>query len=124
MLGVSGLLGQSTPSGTTAEAVVTNSNLPVMEIAAICVCNSTGSAATFRLQHDVGGSSYDQSNALYYDKSVPANDSIWIRAESMGAGISLSEGDSLGIRSDTGSALTFSVYGAGAQVARPQVVRN
>lgn len=124
MLGVSGLLGQNRPSDTTAVAVVTNENLPVIEITAICVCNSTGSAATFRIHHDVAGSTYDESNALYFDKSVPANDSLWIRAESMGAGISLAKSDTLGVRSDTGDALTFSVYGAGAQIAKSQIVRN
>lgn len=124
MLAVGGLVGQIAPTDTSAVTAYEQELLPVLEVTSICVCNTTGTAATFRLFHDVGGSTYAASNALYYDKSVPANDSIWIRAESMGAGISLAKGDTLGVRSGTANALTFSVYGAGAQVARSQVVRQ
>lgn len=124
MLAVGGLIAQAAPANTSAATLYTQSNLPVLEVTAICVCNTTGTAATFRLFHDQDGTTYAANNALYYDKSVPANDSIWIRAESMGAGIFLSEGDSLGIQSGTADALTFSAYGVGAQVARSQVVRT
>jgi len=124
MLGISGLVAQLAPANTSTATLYTQSNLPSLEVSSICVCNTTGTAATFRLHHDVNGTTYAAGNALYYDKSVPANDSIWIKAESMGAGISLGEGDSLGVQSGTANALTFSVYGTGAQVAKSQIVRN
>lgn len=123
MLALSGLVAQASPTSTATATLFTQANLPVVEVTAICVCNTTGSAATFRLHHDVNGTTYGTDNALYYDKSVPANDSFWIRAESMGAGISLGKGDSIGVQTGTSNALTFTLYGAGAQVARQQVMR-
>lgn len=123
MLALSGLLAQLTPANTTVQTIFTQSNLPIVEVTAICVCNTTGSAATFRLHHDVNGTTYGTDNALYYNKSVGANDTFWIRAESMGAGISLGKGDSIGVQTGTSNALTFTLYGAGAQVARQQVMR-
>lgn len=123
MLALSGLVAQSRPTSTATATLFTQANLPVVEVTAICVCNTTGSAATFRLHHDIDGTTYGAQNALYYDKSVPANDSFWIRAESMGAGISLGKGDSIGIQSGTANALTFTMYGASAQVASQQIMR-
>lgn len=102
------LLAQVRPANTTATAGLTAAMQT--EVRRIFVCNNTGSAVAFRLHHDVGGSTYDQSNALYYDKTVPANDSIVIESDA-GGGIGLAESDTLGVRTATGDALTFSFYG-------------
>lgn len=87
------------------------------EVTRIAVCNTTGTAATFRLFHDVGGTAYAVGNALYYDKSVPANDTVWITSDSIGSGIHLLATDSLGVRTGTADALTFSIYGVTADLA-------
>ena len=82
------------------------------EITRIIIANTTGSAATFRLFHDQGGSTYDESNALIYDFSIASGaffDSL--QSFNTGNGITLVPTDTLGIRSGTGNALTFNVYG-------------
>ncbi len=115
MLAAGALLAQIRPADTLAQAAFT-AQMGV-EITAIAICNSTGSAATFRLHHDQGGSTYDIGNALYYDTSIAANSTLWIRAESMGAGIQMDDTDSLGVRSSVANALTFSFYGQTEKLA-------
>ena len=58
------------------------------------------------------GSAYDESNALIWDFSIASGaffDSL--QSYNTGNGITLVPTDTLGIRSGTGNALTFSVYG-------------
>lgn len=111
------LLGQIRPANTTATAIFT-CVVPI-EISLVVVCNTTGSAAAFRLFHDESGSTYDESNALYWDKSVSANDTLFIKPESIGSGFMLNKDDTLGIRTDTANALTITVYGVTAELAEP-----
>lgn len=77
----------------------------------IVVANTTGASATCRVYHDNTGTTYGVTKALYYDKSVPANDSIVLSFGSENAGIAIKPGGSIGIRSGTAGALTFSAYG-------------
>jgi len=65
---------------------------------------------TFRLFHDQQGATYAVSNALYYDVSIPGNTTLNLDAE-MHSGITLAATDTLGCRTGTGAALTFSAYG-------------
>ena len=55
-----------------------------------------------------GSSAYDESNALIWDFSI-ASGALFDSLPSNG--ITLVPTDTLGIRSGTGNALTFSVYG-------------
>jgi hypothetical protein len=103
------LLGQLAPANTTAAALVTAAVRT--EVTLIVICNTTGSAATARLHHDVGGSTYAANNALLYDFSVPANTTTFIEAASEFAGFSLDKDDTLGVRTGTADALTFTAYG-------------
>lgn len=72
----------------------------------IYICNRTGTATTFRLHHDEDGQTFDNSNALYYDKTVAANDTFTICSE-----FYMLEGDSIGVSTDPTDNLTISVYG-------------
>jgi len=104
------LLAQSRLADTNAATLYTASIKT--EITRIIIANTTGSAATFRLFHDQGGSTYDESNALIYDFSIASGaffDSL--QSFNTGNGITLVPTDTLGIRSGTGNALTFNVYG-------------
>lgn len=113
------LLGRDRPVNTTEVSIFT-ATLPT-EVTKIFVTNTTGSAATFRIHHDVAGSgTYNQDNALYYDKNVPANDTVIIELAAPGAGIQLDPDDELIVRSGTGDALNFSAYGATADLAEQQ----
>ena len=101
------LLGQTRPGNTTAAAGYTA--VVQTEITSVLVCNTSSSSAKFRLFHDEGGSSYDQTNALFYDAVIAAGQTVSIHAEEHGLG--LEAADTLGVRTDTASALTFSIYG-------------
>ena len=103
------LLGQLSPSDATDQAFITASVRT--EITHLFVCNTTGGALTFRLFHDVGGSTYATSNALFYDKNVPANDTIEIISQCLFGGIVLAPTDTLGVRSSVANNLTFTAYG-------------
>lgn len=103
------LLAQSAPSGTTDTTAFTAAVLT--EITAIFVCNTSGGALTFRIFHDVGGSTYATSNALYYDEAINANTTreIFFRTDS--GGIMLAADDTLGVRTSAADDITFSIYG-------------
>jgi hypothetical protein len=102
-------LAQSRPSGTSAVSVFTASM--VTEVTKIVIANTTGSAADAYIFHDDDGSTFDQSTALIYNKSVPANDYITLEAGAIGGGLFVSDGGEIGVQTDTGSALTFTLYG-------------
>lgn len=106
-------LAQSRPSNTNAASVITGIDQQIVVVQLIYVCNSTASAATFRIFHDDDGTTYDQSTAICYDVSVPANTTQVIEAISdLSGGIYLTNSSAnLAIRSGTGSALTFTIYG-------------
>ena len=117
MLAAGTLLGQLRPANTSNATQLTAAI--GMEVTRIVVCNVSGGAATFRLFHDQAGTTYDQSNALRYDKNVPTGDAIEIVGDSMGAGIQLENGDSIGVRSSVANALTFTAYGVTERLAEP-----
>lgn len=108
-------LAQSRPSGTTAVSAFTA--LMPTEITRIIVCNTTGTAANMSIYHDDDGSTFDATTALYESKSVPANDSIEIKAESIGAGLMMAKNGQIGVKTGTANALTFTIYGITANIA-------
>lgn len=109
-------LAQTRPSSTTAATAYTAPSGTRVEIKKIVIANVTGSSATYRLFHDDDGTTYDQTTALAYDVSVPANSShVWSAQEDDGIG--LRAGGSVGVRTDTSNALTFTIYGV-VQIAR------
>lgn len=110
------LLAQTRPSSTSAATAYTAPAGTRVEVKKIVIANTTGSAVTYRLFHHDTGTTYDQTTALAYDVSVPANSShVWSAQEDDGIG--LRAGGSVGVRTDTNNALTFSIYGV-VQVAR------
>ena len=110
-------MAQVTPAVTT-DATAYTADLRT-EITSIFVCNTSGSAVTFRLFHDEGGTTYATTNALFYDKSVPANDTIVIRSEYAGSVIIMAPTDSLGVRTSAANDLTFSIYGVTQSAVGP-----
>jgi len=102
------LAGQLRPANTTAATLYTATLKS--EITRILIANTTGSAATFRLFHDDDGTTMDETTALVWDNSIAAGAYVDLQAYLDGAGITIAAGGSLGCRSGTGNALTFSVY--------------
>lgn len=108
------------PSGTTAVELF-QANAP-LEVTSIFMCNTSGAPATFRLFHAFNDSTtYNETTALYWDKLLPADDTLVFRPESIGAGIKLAELDRLAVRVSVANALTFTVYGVPATIAQIQM---
>ena len=104
-------LGQSRPTNTTAVSIYSPSPGERAEILQIVVCNSTATAATFRIFHDDDGTTYDETTALYWNRNVNANDTLRIWPQ-WRPGFAMRNPDgNLAVRSGTASALTFTVYG-------------
>ncbi len=122
MLASGALLGQSRP-GDTNNATLFTAQLGT-EITRIVVCNTSASPATFRIHHDVAGTTFDQSNALRYDVSLAAGEFAEIIGESQGAGLQMDSSDSIGVRSSVADALTFTTYGVTERTAERQVIRQ
>lgn len=100
-------LGQLRPADTTAASLYSPAGETAI-IKSIVVCNTTASAAAFRIFLDDNGTTYDQTTALFYDANINANETVeidtyWPMNDSTG---------NLAVRTDTGSALTFTAFGA------------
>ncbi|PIW20805.1 MAG: hypothetical protein COW34_01000, partial [Armatimonadetes bacterium CG17_big_fil_post_rev_8_21_14_2_50_66_6] len=102
------VLSQVRPSGTAAVAAYTLAANRSAIVTGVVVANTTGIAATFRLFFHATGATYDQTTALFYDKQVAANDSFHLIDLSWGLATA---GGSIGVRTDTIDALTFTFFG-------------
>ena len=111
------LLAQQRPAGTSAvEGFAATLRTEITQIA---ICNTTASPVTFSIYHDDQGSStFDQTTALQYDSTIPANSTIYLMSESMSAGWTLSRDGQIGIKTGTGNALNFSIYGVTEDISR------
>lgn len=103
------LLSQLRPANINAASAFTAS-VPT-EVTAIYVANTTGAAVSCRIFHDDDGSTFNQDTALYYDVSVPANETLVLLSAVINGGISVQPGGQIGVRSASGNALNFSIYG-------------
>lgn len=83
----------------------------------VIVVNVDVSGQTYRLFHDEDGSTYDASTALAWDRSVasggidevPETGAIYMDGDNSGT---------IGVRSGTGNALTFTLYGTRQRKSR------
>lgn len=78
-------------------------------IETIMLCNTSGSAATFRLFFDADGTTYDETTALYWDTTLAANSTLIIDLNH-GLYLDKSTGN-LAYRSSVANAITISVWG-------------
>jgi len=107
-------LAQIRVSASASTAVTTTLRT---EVTRIFVCNTSSSIATFSIYHDEDGTTYDETTALFFGATIEANTTVDIISDTLGAGIMMMRGASLGINSDTDNALTFSIYGVTEDVA-------
>lgn len=103
-----GQLGQKRPANTTAVSIYSPRTEVVAEITSFIVTNNTGTAAKFRIFHDDNGTTYDQSTTLFFDETIPANQSRELIANSWWMRDSTGN---IAVRTDTNSAITFTIYG-------------
>jgi hypothetical protein len=111
------LLAQTRPNNTTDNVAYTCGELPT-EVMLIAVCNNTAGAIAARIYHDDAAAGLSIANAIWYDKAIPANETLYFQATCQGGGLHMKKSGTIGIRSATANALTFSIYGVTAQVAQ------
>jgi hypothetical protein len=99
-------LGSSRPTNTTNTTLYTATDVRGL-IKSIRVCNTTTSDATCRVFLVPSGGSADQTTAIYYDFTIPANSTLSDDGFQV-----LESGGTIVVRSDTANALTFTVSGA------------
>ena len=106
------LLGQLTPANTTAASIFSPDKRDLFTIESIVICNTTGSAATYRLFLDKDGSTYSTATALAYDVSLPANSTTIFEVNMY----MRDPAGNLAVRTGTADALTFTVFGDNGSV--------
>ena len=107
-------LAQVTPSvSLTFEDLVVGAGQdgPRIEVTQIVVCNTSGVAVAFRLTHDVDGSTSTVGTALYWDKTVPLQDSFVWQAQHPSGGIMVGKNGSLRFAASSPGVVTCTVYG-------------
>lgn len=100
-------LGQAAPADTANATLYTPPDNTKASDITVFVCNTTGTTATFRLFHDDDGTTFVAGSALYFDKSVAANDSFEVPQKLQ----MKNSAGAIGVRSGTANALTFTAYG-------------
>ena len=104
-------LAQARPSGTDPVSIYTPGSNKSAKITSIYVANTTGSSVTFSIFHDDDGTTYDESTALFFNQALAANTTREINSFS-DFGLFMNNGaGNLAVESNTGSALTFTLYG-------------
>jgi hypothetical protein len=101
------MLGQVAPVGTSPVSVYSPPASTRGIVKTIVVCNTSGSAAKFRLFLDDDGTTYDETTALYWD--VEVSPGIPFQIDTMLAMNNVA--GNLAFRSDTANALTCTVFG-------------
>jgi hypothetical protein len=102
-------LGQLRPANTSAASLFTPAVSKEYRIYYIQVSNTTGSAASASVYHDIDGTTYTEVTALLFGKVVPANDYITLSFIG-GIGDYQSTGN-IGVETSVNNALTFTLYG-------------
>jgi hypothetical protein len=99
-------LGQQRPN-TTAAVSIYNPPVGNSVVHSIIICNTTTSAAKYRIFCDDDGTTYDETTALFYDVSLPAKTTDTLEVK-----ICMNDATgNLAVSTDTANALTFTLFG-------------
>lgn len=100
------VLGQSTPSATTATTLYTVPASTSTVVSTISVCNRDSSSATFRLAVRPAGASLSNQHYLVYDAPISANTNV-----AFTFGITLATTDIVTVYASTAN-ISFSIFGS------------
>lgn len=81
------------------------------------VVNVDSSAHTFRIYHVPAGGSPGSDNAIYWDKTVAANDTFDLQTSGGNSGIHMAENDMIYVRSNSAALVSFQIYGVTTSIA-------
>lgn len=104
-----GILEQAQLSTTNATALVAPTRKTKALVSKVALCNTSGSAVTYRLFATESGSSFGVTNALYYDKSLAANTTDFLDFGEIPLAIDYD--GQLAARCNTADVLTITVFG-------------
>ena len=102
------VLAQLRPANTNAASLYSPPDNRAVKLTKLIICNTTGSAATFRVFLDDDGTTYDQTTALMYDPQIGGN--LTWEQDLEGWGMVVTAGN-LAVRTGTANALTFTLFG-------------
>lgn len=100
------VLGQSSPSATTATTLYTVPSQTQAIVSSITVCNRSTSAGSFRIAVRPNGDSLANQHYITYDAPIAANDTI-----SLTLGITLGDTDVITVYGSS-SNFSFSAFGS------------
>jgi hypothetical protein len=100
------VLGQSSPSATTATTLYTVPSSTSTIVSTLVVCNRDTASATFRIAVRPAGASLSNQHYIIYDSSIASNDSVTFTL-----GITLATTDVITIYASTAN-FSFSAFGS------------
>jgi len=100
------ILGQSAPDTTANANLYTVPAATEAIVSTIVICNTTGTAAAFRIFVRDAGATAAAANAVAFDAELSANSQV-----AFTLGLTLTATDIITVRSSVGDALTFSAFG-------------
>lgn len=107
--GIRKQLGQLRPANTSAAALYTLASGTQAYVTMIVICNTTALDATYSIYNDTDGTTYTEATALVFSDAILANETIaWQIPDSIPMFIA---GGTIGVRSGTNNAITFTAYG-------------
>lgn len=102
-------LGQLRPGNTSAASLFSPTVSGQYKVFSILIANSDAGAATASVYHDVDGTTYDQTTAIVYNKSIATGDYLHLQFPDGICDYQLA--GNIGVKSSVASALTFTAYG-------------
>jgi hypothetical protein len=102
-------LGQLRPANTTAVSIFSPKAETVVAITSIMVCNTSVSASSYRICKDEGGTTYDETTALFWDIAIPSKTTDQIEFDK--PIFMRNSAGNLSVRTGNNDALTFTVHG-------------
>ena len=100
------VLGQSSPSATTATTLYTCPSATQTVISTISVCNRGTSSGTYRISTRPGGAAQANQHYFVFDSAIEPKDTIFLSV-----GLTLSASDVITVYTSTGD-FSFNAYGS------------
>lgn len=107
------VIGQLRPSNTTAAAAYTKPVKKIPLVSSIFIANTTTASAKYSIYLDADGTTYNESTALFFNVELLANSTALVEFK----GSIIIDGGSIGVKTDTANALTFTIFGEIKDVA-------
>lgn len=99
------VLGQSSPAANTDTTLYTVPGATQTIVSSVTICNQNATAQLFRMAIRVGGAGISSPQYIYYDASIPPNDTLTATL-----GITLAATDVVTVRANS-TLISFNLFG-------------